>query len=104
MERDIWPAQNGGVSHTERLLMRGSIVFFTSAGLILGLSRFVAVLRADLQNPPFSLGAMIFLAVILAGATLLIVLASAAIGFLIGVLLELVYGVVAERRLVRPVI
>ena len=104
MERphDSWAARDRGVCRTERLLMPVSLTFFTVVGLVLGLSRFIAVLHAALQNSPSSLAAVLFLAAIVGGVAVLIVLASAAIGFLLGILLQLAYGFVAERRLVRP--
>ena len=98
------PPRDGGVARIERLLMRTAILLFTTTGLVFGVWRFIAVLRADLQNPPSGLGAVFFLAAILAGVALLIVLASAAIGFLVGLLLQLAYGLGSRRRLVRPVL
>lgn len=99
-----WAAPHSGVCRTERLLMRVPIAFFTAAGLVLGLSRFVSVLQADLQTTPSSVVAVLFLVVILLGVALLIVLFSAAIGFLVGMLLEVGYGLVKGRGVLRPVL
>ena len=104
MDREVWPARNSGDSRTERLLMRGSIAFFTAAGLILGLWRFASVLISDLQNPPSSFMGVLFLTVILAGVAVLLMLASAAVGFIVGGLLAFGHGLVAQRRFPRPVL
>jgi hypothetical protein len=58
----------------------------------LGLTRFILVLRENLQAPPSSLNATLFLAAMVGGVALLIVLLSAAVGFFIGLLLEVGYG------------
>jgi hypothetical protein len=78
--------------HLEHPLLRIPILLAAALGLALGLTRFILVLRENLQAPPSSLNATLFLAAILGGVALLIVLFSAAVGFFIGLLLEAGYG------------
>ena len=63
----------------------------TALGLALGLTHFILAIRENLQAPPFSLNASLFLAAIVGGAAVLIVLFSAAVGSFIGLFLEAGY-------------
>jgi len=78
--------------HLEHPLLRIPIWLGAALGLALGLTRFIYVLRKNLQAPPSSLNTTLFLAAIVGGVALLIVLFSAAAGFFIGLLLEAGYG------------
>lgn len=86
------------LSHAERSLLRIPILVCAALGLVLGLTRFVLAIRENLQSPPSSLGATLFLAVMVGGVTLLILLFSAAVGFFIGVLLQAGYRWWCTRR------
>ncbi len=79
------------LGHAELPLLRIPILLCSALGLALGLTRFILVIRENLQTPPSSLNATLFLAAIVGGVALLIVLFSAAIGFFIGLLLQAGY-------------
>lgn len=81
-----------GLRQAEHPLLRIPIVFATALGLVLGLTRFIVVIRENLQAPPASLDATLFLTAMVGGVAVLIVLFSAAVGSFIGVLLEAGYG------------
>jgi len=87
-----------GLRHAERPLLRFSILLCTALGLALGLTRFIFVLRENLQAPTANVNATLFLAAMVGGVALLIVLFSAAIGFCIGALLEAGYGWWSTRK------
>jgi len=87
-----------GLRHPERPLLRIPILLGVALGLGLGLTRFILVLRESLQEPPSSWSALLFLAVILGGVALFIVLASAAVGFFTGLLLRAGYGAWCTRK------
>ncbi len=95
-------ARYGDASRTQHLLMRIPILLFAAIGLAFGLTRFIFVVRDNLRGPTSSLGAALFLAAMVAGAALLIVFAGAAVGFLIGLVLQLGYGSWRSRRIERP--
>jgi len=78
--------------HAEHPLLRIPILLGTALGLALGLTRFILAIRENLQAPPSGLNASLFLAAIVGGAAVLIVLFSAAVGSFIGLLLEAGYG------------
>jgi len=84
--------------HFEHPLLRIPILLGAALGLALGLTRFILVLRENLQAPASSLKATLFLAAMVGGVALLIVLFSAAVGFLIGLLLEAGYGWWCTRK------
>jgi len=67
-------------------------------GLALGLTRFILGVRENLQAPPSTLIATLFLAAMVGSVALLIVSFSAAVGFFIGVLLETGYGWWCTRK------
>ena len=95
------PAHLRAGSRTQHLLKQASILSCTAIGLAVGLSRFIFVLREDLQSRPDSLTAVLLLAVIVGGVAFLVVLFSAAIGFLVGIGLQAAYVLIVERRLTR---
>jgi hypothetical protein len=80
-----------GLRHDEHLLLRIPILIGVALGLALGLTRFILALRENLQAPSSSLNATLFLAAIVGGVAVLIVLFSAAVGFFIGLVLEAGY-------------
>lgn len=81
-----------GLRHAEHPLLRIPILLGVALGLALGLTRFILALRDNLQASPSSWDATLFLAAMVGGVAVLIVLFSAAVGFFIGVLLEAGYG------------
>jgi hypothetical protein len=87
-----------GGSRTERLLLRVPVLLAVALGLALGLTRFVLVLREDIRQSPPDWSAVLFLAAILAGVAVLIILASLAVGFLLGLVLQAGYGAYQARR------
>jgi len=80
-----------GLRHVEHPLLRIPILLATALGLALGLTRFILAIGENLQAQPSSLNATLFLAAMVGGAAVPIVLFSAAVGFFIGVLLEAGY-------------
>jgi hypothetical protein len=84
--------------HAEHPLLQIPILLGTALGLALGLTRFILAIRENLQAPPASLNATLFLAAMVGGVAVLIVLFSAAVGFFIGVLLEAGYGWWCTRK------
>ena len=87
-----------GLRHAEHPLLRIPILLGTALGLALGLTRFILAIRENLQAPPSSLNATLFLAAMVGGVALLIVLFSAAGGFFIGLLMEACYGWWCTRK------
>lgn len=83
---------------TGRTSSRTPILIGAALGLVWGLSRFILTVRENLQASPSSLSAMLFLAAMVGGVALLIVLFGAAIGLFIGLLLETGYGWWCARR------
>jgi len=102
MERGNVGFRLSGVSRTERLLMSIPILLCTVAGLAFGLTRFIFVVRDNLQAPASSMTSVVFLIAVFGGAALLMVLFSAAIGFLIGLALQLGYGSWRHHKVARP--
>jgi hypothetical protein len=88
-----------GLGHFEHPLLRIPMLLGAALGLALGLTRFILTLRENLQAPPSGLNATLFLAAMVGGAAVLIVLFSAAVGFFIGVLLEVSLGWWHTRRM-----
>jgi len=84
-------------SHAEHPLLRIPTLLGAALGLALGLTRFILAIRENLQATP-SLSATLFLAAMVGGVALLIVLFSAAVGFFIGLLLEAAYGWWCTRK------
>jgi len=87
-----------GLRHVEHPLLRIPILLSVALGVALGMTRLVIAVRENLQSSPSSLGAILFLAAIVGGAALVIVLFSAAVGFFIGLVLEAGYGWLAHRK------
>jgi len=87
-----------GIRHAEHPLLRIPILLGVALGLGLGLTRFILAVRENLQAPSSSLNATLFLAALVGGVAVLIVLFSAAVGFFIGVLLEAGYGWWCTRK------
>ena len=81
-----------GLLHAEHPLLRISVLLGTALGLALGLTRFILLVRENLQAPLSGLTDILFFVAMIGGVALLIVLFSAAVGFFIGVLLETGYG------------
>jgi len=71
----------------------------TALGVPLGLTRFIVAIRENLQAPPSSLNATLFLAAMVGVVAVLIALFSAAVGFFIGLLLEASHGWWSTRSL-----
>ena len=84
--------------HAEHPLLRIPVLLSVGLGLALGLTRFLLAVRENLQAPPSTLIATLFLAAMVGSVALLIVLFSAAVGFFVGVLLEAGYGWWCVRR------
>jgi hypothetical protein len=76
----------------ERPLSRIPMLVGAALGLGWGLTRFILAVRENLQAQPVSLTATLFLAAMIGGAALLILLFSVAVGFVIGLLLEAGYA------------
>ena len=77
-------APGTALRHAEHPLLRIPILFGTALGLALGPTRFTLAIRENLQAPPSSLNATLFLAAMVGGVALLIVLFSTVVGFFIG--------------------
>jgi len=91
-----------GLRHAEHPLLIIAILFATALGLALGLTRFIRAIQENLQGPPSSLNATLFLVAMVGGVALLIVLFSAAVGFFFGVLLEAGCGWWCTRKRSSP--
>jgi len=91
-------ALGAGLRHAEHPLLRIPIWLGVALGLALGLTSFILAVRENLQAPSSSLYATLFLAAMVGGVAVLIVLFSAAVGFFIGVLLEAGYGWWCTRK------
>ena len=82
----------------ERPLVHTSIWACAVLGLVFGLTRCILMVRENLQSSASNLGATLFLATMIGGVALLITLFAAAVGFVIGMLLQTGYDWWRSRK------
>jgi len=78
------------------------ILLCTTVGLAFGLTSSIFAVRDNLQGPASGLTAAVFLIAIFGGVAFLMALASAAVGFLIGLVLQVCYGSWRGHKMERP--
>ena len=81
----------GPRTRAERLLFYGPMVTTAALGLLVMGSRFILVLRDNLKETP-DVAAVMFLAVLVGGVSIAIVLACALLGAVIGYILTACFG------------
>jgi hypothetical protein len=84
------PARRITPSAAERKLIRAAVATSCLLGLAFGLTRLLSVFRADLKESALSLPELLLVVMIFASVALLIVIACAALGFLVGAILSAV--------------
>jgi hypothetical protein len=88
-------------ARTERLLLGIPVAVTCALGLVLGLTRFVLVLKESLIQPPASWGAMVLLLVLVGSAAIVIVLVAALAGLLLGAMLAAIFRRSRSRHFLR---
>ncbi|HVN03510.1 MAG TPA: hypothetical protein VMT86_03775 [Bryobacteraceae bacterium] len=101
-DHSVRAAHDGDASRIEHLLMSIPVLLSITIGLAFGVTRCILVVKDNLQGPASSLSAVAFLIAVFAAVVVLIVLASAAIGFLIGLVLQAGYGSWRSHKIERP--
>jgi F0F1-type ATP synthase membrane subunit c/vacuolar-type H+-ATPase subunit K len=89
---------SGHPNRAEQLLLRVPILLAVALGLVFMVGRFVQVLSEDLKQPPDSWGAVLLFAMMIGTVTLVVLLACAAAGATVGLVLRAVVQSVSKRH------
>ena len=85
----------------DRLLLQWSIFLMVAFGLVFMVGRFIILLKEDLKETPNNLAGMALLAMMVAAAAVMVMLACAAVGAVIGLLVKACFGKRLRRALSR---